>query len=104
MNRVVISRHPVRIEPFQDTAAFSSASISCRALLPAMAAVARAAGYGSADLKTLFNGAADLGSLCFSGAAPPRLPPRRRCSDGRRAEGDATPCGPERGGGWRSVS
>jgi hypothetical protein len=22
MNRVVISRHPVRIEPFQDTAAF----------------------------------------------------------------------------------
>jgi hypothetical protein len=41
----------------------------------------------AANYKTVFNGAADSSSLCLSSNGPHCACPRRRCSDGRRADG-----------------
>jgi hypothetical protein len=99
MNRAAVARYPVRIEPVQTVCVLPFLPAK-----PAVA-VARAFVAGTAksdpdfpvghpdlaysaeqfsstvsatdlaDIKTLFNGAADFSSLCFSAAAPPRLPP-----------------------------
>src|ERR1700682_5648057 len=49
--------------------------------------MARDGPRAAANHKTVFNGAADFSGLYLFSNGPTALAPRRRCSDGRRADG-----------------